>query len=258
MAEIKWIKIVTDIFDNRKVKQIEALPDADSILVIWFKLICLAGSINDGGRIYFLENVPYTDEMLATQFRRPLNTVRMALETFRQFGMIEIIDDILCLPSWEKYQSADKLEQIRERNRLRQAKFKAKQKALPGNVTDNVTVTPGNATDIEEEREVDIDIDKESKADKPPRAPRFTPPSIDEVRAYCEERGNNVDPQRFIDFYAAKGWMVGRNKMKDWKAAVRTWEQRGYDSPRPQQPQQQKSGGDRLLEMIRRGDFDDE
>ena len=88
MAEIKWIKIVTDIFDNRKVKQIEALPDADSILVIWFKLICLAGSINDGGRIYFLENVPYTDEMLATQFRRPLNTVRMALDTFRQFGMI--------------------------------------------------------------------------------------------------------------------------------------------------------------------------
>lgn len=98
-------------------------------------------------------------------------------------------------------------------------------------------------------------IEIEEKADKPPRAPRFTPPSIDEVSAYCEERGNNVDPQRFIDFYAAKGWMVGRNKMKDWKAAVRTWEQRGNDSPRPQQ---QKSGGDRLLEMIRRGDFDDE
>jgi hypothetical protein len=104
----------------------------------------------------------------------------------------------------------------------------------------------------------EVRIEEEEKADKPPRAPRFTPPSIDEVRAYCEERGNNVDPQRFIDFYAAKGWMVGRNKMKDWKAAVRTWEQRGNDSPRPQQPQQQKSGGDRLLEMIRRGDFDDE
>ena len=172
MAEIKWIKIVTDIFDNRKVKQIEALPDADSILVIWFKLICLAGSINDGGRIYFLENVPYTDEMLATQFRRPLNTVRMALDTFRQFGMIEIIDDFLCLPSWEKYQSADKLEKIREQNRLRQAKFKEKRKALPGNVTDNVTVTPGNATDIEEDIDKEIDIEIEKKADKPPKPPR--------------------------------------------------------------------------------------
>ena len=93
------------------------------------------------------------------------------------------------------------------------------------------------------------------KADKPPRATRFSPPSVDQVQAYCEERGNNVDPQRFVDFYSTKGWMVGKNKMKDWKAAVRTWEQRGNDSPRPQQ---QKSGGDRLLEMIRRGDFDDE
>lgn len=255
MAEIKWIKIVTDIFDNRKVKQIEALPDADSILVIWFKLICLAGSINDGGRIYFLENVPYTDEMLATQFRRPLNTVRMALDTFLQFGMIEIIDDFLCLPSWEKYQSVDKMEQIRERNRLRQAKFKAKQKSLPGNVTDNVTVTLGNATDIDIDKEEDIDIEKESRADKPPRATRFTPPSVDQVRDYCLERGNNVDPERFVDFYSTKGWMVGKNKMKDWKAAVRTWEQRDNNSPRPQQ---QKSGGDRLLDMIRSGVFDDE
>ncbi len=61
-------------------------------------------------------------------------------------------------------------------------------------------------------------------ADKPPRAPRFTPPTVDEVSAYCQERSNKVDPQRFVDFYAAKGWMVGKNKMRDWKASVRTWE----------------------------------
>lgn len=62
--------------------------------------------------------------------------------------------------------------------------------------------------------------------DKPPRAPRFTPPSVEDVAEYCRVRGNQVDPQRFVDFYAAKGWMVGKNKMKDWKAAVRTWERR--------------------------------
>ena len=55
-------------------------------------------------------------------------------------------------------------------------------------------------------------------------AKRFTPPTLAEVKAYCEERGNNVDPERFIDFYESKGWMIGKNKMKDWKAAVRTWE----------------------------------
>lgn len=53
----------------------------------------------------------------------------------------------------------------------------------------------------------------------------FIPPTVEEVGAYCTERGNNIDPQAFIDFYESKGWMIGKNKMKDWKAAVRTWEQ---------------------------------
>lgn len=61
-------------------------------------------------------------------------------------------------------------------------------------------------------------------ADKPPRASRFTPPTVDEVRAYCQERGNSVDPERFVDFYDSKGWLVGKTRMKDWRAAVRSWE----------------------------------
>ena len=65
---------------------------------------------------------------------------------------------------------------------------------------------------------------KEKAADKPPRAARFTPPTVDEVRAYCQERGNSVDPERFVDFYASKGWLVGKTRMKDWRAAVRSWE----------------------------------
>lgn len=59
---------------------------------------------------------------------------------------------------------------------------------------------------------------------KPPRAARFTPPSFEEVQRYCAERRNGVDPQRFVDYYTSNGWKVGRNQMKDWKAAVRTWE----------------------------------
>ena len=68
------------------------------------------------------------------------------------------------------------------------------------------------------------------KADKPPRAARFTPPSLEEVKAYCQERGNKVDPDRFLDFYASKGWMVGKNRMKDWRAAVRNWERGGKEN----------------------------
>ena len=65
---------------------------------------------------------------------------------------------------------------------------------------------------------------KEKTADKPPRAARFTPPSVEEVRVYCAERKNSVDAERFVDFYASKGWLVGKSKMKDWRAAVRSWE----------------------------------
>ena len=75
----------------------------------------------------------------------------------------------------------------------------------------------------------------------------FTPPSIDEVSAYCTERNNGIDPQHFVDFYEAKGWLVGKNKMKDWKAAVRTWEGRqgnGYSKQHTQQNAGRDSAGD--------------
>ena len=60
---------------------------------------------------------------------------------------------------------------------------------------------------------------------------RFAPPTVEEVAAYCQERGNNVNPEAFVDFYTSKGWMVGKNKMKDWKAAVRTWERERSGKP---------------------------
>lgn len=63
----------------------------------------------------------------------------------------------------------------------------------------------------------------ESMADKPPTRHSFSPPSVDDVREYCREKGYNVDPERFVDYYTSNGWKVGRNPMKDWKAAVRSW-----------------------------------
>lgn len=76
----------------------------------------------------------------------------------------------------------------------------------------------------------------ENKADKPPRATRFTPPSVEEVAAYCKERGNQVEAQHFVDFYTSKGWKVGNQPMKDWKAAVRTWERRDGKKPDIRRP----------------------
>lgn len=72
-------------------------------------------------------------------------------------------------------------------------------------------------------------------------ASRFIPPTIEDVRAYCIERGNGVNPEAFVDFYASKGWMVGKNKMKDWKAAIRTWEKGESRQAQPRRPSASKA-----------------
>lgn len=163
MSEIKWIKITTDIFDDEKICLIDALPDHDAILVIWFKILALAGKHNRNGLLMMSDKVHYTDEMLATIFRRPLNTVRMALGIFEQFGMIEIIDGIISLPNWEKHQNVDGMEKIKEQTRNRVAKYRKKQKNLAlGNVTGNVTVTDCNALE-EDKNKNRLDKDKSKK-----------------------------------------------------------------------------------------------
>ena len=175
MADVKWIKISTDIFDNRKIKQIEAMPKGEAIIVIWIKLICLAGTINDGGRIYFTDDIPYTPEMLATQFTRPVQIIRLALDTFERFGMIDRADGFISLPSWGKYQSADKLEKMNASNRDRQARHRAKKRDtsvaedVTGNVTVTLPVTQSNATDIDKDKEEDKEKEttKESGPDGP-------------------------------------------------------------------------------------------
>lgn len=160
MADVKWIKIVTDIFDDEKMLLIDGLPEHDGIIVVWFKLLCMAGKQNNGGVFTLNDKIAYTDEMLATIFRRPVSTVRLALKTFEQFGMIEIINNTITIPNWEKHQSLDKLEQAKEKNRQRVAAHRERQKALAScNDYSNVTVTPCNGTDIEEDK----DRDKEKK-----------------------------------------------------------------------------------------------
>lgn len=224
MAEVKWIKIVTDIFGNRKIKQIESMPEADTILVIWFKLLCLAGNINECGLITITKDIPYTDEMLSTEFRRPLPVIRLALSTFEKFGMIEIVDNVLCVSNWERYQNVDGMERAREISRKSSIKYREKKRLL----LSDVTVTSRDGTDIDRDIDIEEDIKKENTG---ATRPRFTPPTLSEVSDYCKERGNIVDAQRWFDYYTSNGWMVGKNHMKDWKAAIRTWERGSSAKP---------------------------
>lgn len=170
MGEVKWIKITVDMFDDEKIKIIENMPESDSILIIWIKLLTLAGKTNANGYIFLTENIPYTDEMLSTIFNRPLNTVRLALETFRKFGMIQYNNDgILHVTNWEKHQNIEGLERIREQTRKRVARHRAKKKLQKGqNKDSNVTVTLRNATEEEGEEDIDIDIEEDIDNKEPP------------------------------------------------------------------------------------------
>ena len=234
MAGVEWVKITTGMFDNRKIKHLRRLPDGNNIVLIWVMLLTMAGRCNAGGMIFLTENIPYTPKMLADELGFEENTVILALRSLEQLHMIVMDDACFRIAGWEEYQNVEGLDRIREQTRKRVAAHRSRQaqKALPAsNDTCNVTVTQGNAT--EEEREEDLDIkNKKDHMGDPADAPErkrstrkvFIPPTVEEVRAYCEERGNNVDPEAFVDFYMSKGWMINKNKMKDWKAAVRTWE----------------------------------
>ena len=89
-----------------------------------------------------------------------------------------------------------------------------------------------NADKSSKDKDKDKDKDDDKKGNGA-REARFTPPSVEEVAAYCRERGNGVDASRFVDFYSSKGWMVGKTKMKDWQAAVRNWERSSDEKATP-------------------------
>ncbi len=127
-SAVKWIKICSDIFDDEKIMLIENLPSADSIIVIWFKLLCLAGKNNNSGVFILNDKIAYTDEMLATVFRRDINTVRLALKTFENYGMIEIVSGVYTIPNWGKYQNLDKIEQKSQYMRNYMQEYRKKQK----------------------------------------------------------------------------------------------------------------------------------
>lgn len=157
MAEVKWIKIVTDIFDDDKILLIESLPEADSIIVVWFKLLTLAGKQNNNGVFMMSNRIPFTDEMLATIFRRKTSTVRLALKTFEQFGMIEIVDNVITIPNWNKHQTLDAYEKRKERDRLYQRERRAAQKALIAEKSSDESADSSSDVVVSDKKKIRLD-----------------------------------------------------------------------------------------------------
>lgn len=155
--EVKWIKLSIDMFDNKKVKALRKLPDGDRIVLIWVMLLTMAGRCNANGMIFLTENIPYTPKMLADELSMEEGTVNLALEALKRFDMISVDDatEYIMVTGWQEHQNAEKMNEIREYNRL--AKQRSRAKALcQGQVNDNVndmSRTSQECQDTEREKE---------------------------------------------------------------------------------------------------------
>jgi len=191
-VEIKWIKITTDIFNDEKIKIIDTMPARDEILVIWFKLLALAGKSNQAGMLFMNDKIAYTPEMLSAVFNRELNTVNLALTTFQNFDMIEVVENqAISIMNWEKQKNTDGMEKIRLQNAERQKKHRDKKKLTApqaqkedSNVTHNVTVTDGHGTRVKKKS-------KEKEEDKDKKEPKKL--YLDSVKLTDEEFKKLVD-----------------------------------------------------------------
>lgn len=217
MAEVKWVKLTTDMFDNRKIKHLRKLPEGNNIVLIWVMLLTMAGRCNSGGMIFLTENIPYTPKMLADELGFEENTVILALQVLEQLDMVVTDNGFFTIAGWEEYQNIEGMEKIREQNRLRQAKFKQKQKLLASNVTDNVTVTQGNAIEVDKEQEKDLDKDLFTTTTTTDEAPMLTEVYLYFKEMLVEDAINEAE--KFHAYNANKGWSC----LPDWKATADLW-----------------------------------
>lgn len=213
MADVKWIKIVTDIFDDEKMLLIESLPSADSLIVIWFKLLCLAGKNNNDGVFLMNDRIAYTEEMLSTIFRRDINTVRLALDTFERFGMIEIINGVITIPNWGKHQTLDSYEKKKERDRIYQAERRAKQKEIADKSSDKSSDVAISDKDIEEDKERDKEKNiKDSCSEQAAEPPFITLPLNDK----SEYPVTNQSVREYKELYPAVNVEQELRNMRGW------------------------------------------
>jgi len=175
MGEVKRIKITVSMFEDDKIEFIESLPEADAILVVWIKLLTMAGKCNAGGFIFLTEKIPYTVDMLAHKFRRPIATVKLALEVLKRLDMIEFDDHRLRIVNWEKHQNIEGLERIREQNRLRKQRqrererLEAQQLALAQLTLEEEAVTGEVTGRSRDGHALDIDLDQEKEEERDPK-----------------------------------------------------------------------------------------
>ncbi|MDR3599393.1 MAG: phage replisome organizer N-terminal domain-containing protein [Desulfosporosinus sp.] len=162
MADVKWIKIYTNMVSNKKIKRIRTLPEGNNIVLIWVFLLAQAGESNKNGSLYLTDTLPFRPEDLAIEFDFEVPVINLALITLEKFSMIEVFDEVIYIKNWGEYQNIDGMDKIREQTRIRTAIYREKRKQLPGSdATCDVTVTHGDAIELDKELDKELELDIE-------------------------------------------------------------------------------------------------
>lgn len=205
-----WLQLKEDFFEDDAIQWLEEQEPNGRDYAYFYLKLCLKSLKSNGVLIRQVGNIliPYDNKKLAELTKMDFDTVTVAMELLKQIGLIKILENgeiyILQLQNLIGSQSKGALLKQQQRLMNRQVEDKCPPKI-----------------DIELKKDIELDIEKENIKRK-----KFTKPTLEEVEEYCKERNNNIDAQTFVDFYESKGWKIGNQSMKDWKACVRTWEKR--------------------------------
>lgn len=204
-----WLKLKKDFFKRHDMKIVEAMPNGKDYILFYLKLLC--ESLDHNGSLRFSDLVPYNETMLSAITNTNVDIVRSAVKIFTELGMMKVLDDGTIFMN-EVHKMLGSETEWAEKKRLYRAKNQQSEDIVPSMSDKSIEI-----------RDKKLDL-KKTLTNVSAKESRFTPPSLEEVTRYKNERHSPVDPEAFIDFYQSKGWMVGKNKMKDWKAAFRNWE----------------------------------
>ena len=262
MAEVKWIKLDTSMFDNAKIKFIRTLPQGNDILLIWIMILVRAGKCNAGGYIFLTENIPYTDTTLSHELDMPPNVIKLALETFKKLDMITQDEKgFTYITGWSEHQNFEGMEKIREQNRIRKQKQREKQKILPDN---HVMSRDSHATDID--KEVDIDNSSSnssiSRENKKGEEDDYYDFKIDEIfkraaQAYQNNGFGSIYPGTVDNDYTIE-WLemafkkaaeLGKRNLAYVEGILKGWKSDGQPSMEKKKPKETNTYGIKMYDF---------
>lgn len=225
-----YLRLKDNFFDSDELKILESMKDGYLYSNILLKLYLR--SLKNDGKLVVNDRIPYNAEMLASVTGHQVGTIKQALSMFKELGLIEILENgAIYMLDIQNFIGKGSTEADRQRLYDRRISDERKQKKLTQS-RNLEEILEKSTPEIELEKEIEIEKEIHSSAKSTTtKRKRFEKPSISDIKQYCMERNNNIDANQFYDYYESNGWKVGKNSMKDWKAAVRTWERSEYRKP---------------------------